>query len=80
MSITLRDFVTKAVETNRIRFADLRRLQRDILPYRITSRDEAELLLALDAAIQRADRDWREYVVPGRGAVRHLGHGASRAH
>jgi len=64
MSITLRDFVTKAVETNRIRFADLRRLQRDVLPYRITSRDEAELVLALDAAVERADRDWREYVVP----------------
>jgi hypothetical protein len=32
---TLRDFVLNAVEMNRVRFADLRRLQRDILPYRI---------------------------------------------
>lgn len=31
-SATLRDFVTAAVEMNRVRFADLRRLQRDILP------------------------------------------------
>ena len=40
MSTTLRDFVLNAVEMNRIRFADLRRLQRDILPYRITTREE----------------------------------------
>ncbi len=45
MSTTLRDFVLNAVEMNRIRFADLRRLQRDILPYRITTQQEAEMLL-----------------------------------
>ena len=49
---------------NRIRFADLRRLQRDILPYRITTAEEAEMLLSLDATVERADRDWREYLVP----------------
>jgi hypothetical protein len=64
MSTTLRDFVLNAVEMNRIRFADLRRLQRDILPYRITRREEAEMLLSLDATVERADRDWREYLVP----------------
>ena len=48
----------------RIRFAYLRRLQRDILPYRITTREEVEMLLSLDAIIERADRDWREYLVP----------------
>src|SRR5215218_8733897 len=61
---TLRDFVVNAVEMNRIRFADLRRLQRDILPYRITTQQEAEMLLSLDATVERADRDWREYLVP----------------
>src|SRR3954462_10630099 len=64
MSTTLREFVSKALEANRIRFGDLRRLQRDILPYRITTPDEAEILLELDAAVERADRDWREYLVP----------------
>ena len=64
MSTTLRDFVLNAVEMNRIRFADLRRLQRDILPYRITTREEVEMLLSLDATIERADRDWRQYLVP----------------
>ena len=64
MSPTLRDFVISAVEMNRIRFADLRRLQRDILPFRITTTQEAEMLLSLDATVERADRDWREYLVP----------------
>src|SRR4051812_22250997 len=64
MSDTLRDFVLNAVEIKRIRFADLRRLQRDILPYRITTQQEAEMLLSLDATVERADRDWREYLVP----------------
>jgi len=64
MSTTLHEFVSKALEANRIRFGDLRRLQRDILPYRITTPGEAEILLQLDAAVEKADRDWREYVVP----------------
>src|SRR4051794_30131894 len=64
MSDTLRDFVLNAVEMNRIRYADLRRLQRDILPVRITTTREAEMLLSLDATVERADRDWREYLVP----------------
>ena len=64
MSTTLRDFVLNAVEMNRIRFADLRRLQRDILPYHITRREEVEMLLSLDATVERADRDWRNYLVP----------------
>ena len=64
MSTTLRDFVLNAVEMNRIRFADLRRLQRDVLPYRITTREEVEMLLSLDATVERADRDWRQYLVP----------------
>ncbi len=42
---------------NRFRFADLRRLQRDILPYR-------RMLLSLDVTVEQADRDWREYLVP----------------
>src|SRR4051812_42464299 len=64
MSTTLHEFVSKALVANRIRFGDLRRLKRDVLPYRITTAEEAEILLALDAAVERADRDWREYLVP----------------
>src|SRR3954447_2921159 len=64
MSTILHEFVSKALEANRIRFGDLRRLQRDILPYRITTPDEAEILLQLDAAVETADRGWGQYLVP----------------
>ncbi|HZA92573.1 MAG TPA: hypothetical protein VE420_08095, partial [Gemmatimonadales bacterium] len=42
---------------------DLRRLQRDILPARITTREQAEILIALDRSIDRADKGWRTYLV-----------------
>jgi hypothetical protein len=63
MSTSLRDFVCRALEKKRISFADLRRLQRDILPARITTREEAEILLALDRTVDRADRGWRDYLI-----------------
>ena len=63
MSTSLRDFVCRALEQRRISFGDLRRLQRDILPARITTREQAEILLALDKAVDRADRGWRDYLV-----------------
>ncbi len=59
---SLRDFVCRVLEHKRITFGDLRRLQRDILPARITTREEAEVLLALDRTLDRADRGWREYL------------------
>ncbi len=67
MNSTLRDFVSHARESGRIRFADLRRLQRDILPARITTCEEAELLIALDGSVQRTDPDWSNYLI---GTVR----------
>ena len=60
---TLREFVTKALLTKRIGFGDLRRLQRDILPDGITTREEAEVLIALDQAIERIDKAWTEALV-----------------
>ncbi|WP_460449079.1 hypothetical protein [Alsobacter sp. SYSU BS001988] len=59
----LHDFAAKALESNRISFGDLRRLQRDVLPQRIATTDEAELLLTVDGALARADRDWNDYLV-----------------
>ena len=67
MSSTLRDFASAAVQSKRIRFGDLRRLKRDILPARITTRAEAEVLIALDAVVEKADREWRSYSI---GTVR----------
>jgi hypothetical protein len=66
-SSTLRDFASAAVQSKRIRFGDLRRLKRDILPARITTREEAEVLIALDAVVEKADREWRSYLI---GTVR----------
>ncbi|MDF2764941.1 MAG: hypothetical protein K0S81_1935 [Rhodospirillales bacterium] len=60
---SLRDFVSRAVEHKRIRFGDLRRLQRDILPARITGLEQAEVLIALDSSVDRTDREWRRYLV-----------------
>ena len=60
---SLQDFVCRALEHKRISFGDLCRLQRDILPDRITTLEEAEILLALDRSVDRADRGWREYLI-----------------
>ncbi len=60
--MSLHDFVARVLADDRILFADLKRLQRDILPERITSREEAEILLFLDCVIHRADREWTAYL------------------
>jgi hypothetical protein len=59
---SLRDFVCRAIENRRISFGDLRRLQRDILPGGISTREEMEILLALDHTVDRADRGWSAYL------------------
>jgi hypothetical protein len=48
MSASLRAFVTKALELNRISFGDLRRLQRTVLPHGLVTREQAEVLIALE--------------------------------
>jgi hypothetical protein len=58
----LLDFTRKAHETRRIGFGDLRRLQRDILPDGLAAPCEAELLLALDGALARADKGWVDFL------------------
>ena len=62
-SPSLRQFVDHALESRRIRFGDLQRLRRDVLPGRIASRADAEMLLGLDRSIRTADRDWGDYLV-----------------
>ena len=54
-SPSLREFVTDALEARRIRFGDLRRLQRDVLPARLATREEAEMLVDLDRSVRTAD-------------------------
>jgi hypothetical protein len=59
----LQDFVTKTAARNRITFGDVRRLQRAILPNGISSREEAELLIRLDAQMARVDSTWIDWLV-----------------
>jgi hypothetical protein len=54
-------FALKVSVSNRLLFADLRRLRRDILPDGITTREEAEVLLGLDH-IERLDGEWSAYL------------------
>lgn len=60
---TLQDFVTKTTAKKRITFGDVRRLQRDVLPDGVSTREEAELLLRLDSAIARVDGAWIDWLV-----------------
>jgi hypothetical protein len=63
MSASLRAFVTKALERNRISFGDLRRLQRTVLPHGLVTREQAEVLIALEQTIARTDKAWAGYLV-----------------
>ena len=53
---SLQTFANKVQKAGCIRFGDVKRLQRDILPDGISSRQEAELLLSLEQSVDRADR------------------------
>jgi len=59
---SLHQFAARVLAHDRILFGDLKRLQRDILPARITTREEAEILLFLDSAVHRTDRAWPSYL------------------
>ena len=63
VSHSLYAFVTKTLQRNRISFADVRRLKRNVLPAGITSRLEVEVLIALDRTIERTGREWSDFLV-----------------
>ncbi len=60
---SLQTFANKVQAAGRISFGDVKRLQRDILPDGISSRDEAELLLTLAQTVGRADRAFGDWLV-----------------
>jgi hypothetical protein len=60
---SLQTFANKVQEAGRISFGDVKRLQRDILPDGISSREEAELLLSLVQTVGRADRAFGDWLV-----------------
>ena len=59
----LQDFATSVIARGQITFGDVRRLQRDYLPGGITTREEAEILIALSDRLVRADRAWAQWLV-----------------
>jgi hypothetical protein len=61
--VSLSDFASTVRAKNRISFGDVQRLQRNVLPNGIGSREEAELLISLDGDIARADRSWQRWLV-----------------
>jgi hypothetical protein len=61
--VSLCDFASKVRAKNRISFGDVQRLQRNVLPDGIGSREEAELLIKIDGDIARADRAWQRWLV-----------------
>ena len=60
---SLQAFANKVQAAGRISFDDVKRLQRDILPDGINSREEAELLLSLEQTVSRADRAFGDWLV-----------------
>jgi hypothetical protein len=60
---SLQTFANKVQEAERISFGDVKRLQRDILPDGISSREDAELLLTLAQTVDRADRAFGDWLV-----------------
>jgi hypothetical protein len=61
--ISLSDFASKVRSKNRISFGDVQRLQRNVLPDGIGSREDAELLIDLDREMARTDRAWERWLV-----------------
>jgi hypothetical protein len=59
----LQDFITTLVAKRRITFGDVRRLSRDHLPAGVSNREEAKILIDLDAVIERTDRAWTDWLV-----------------
>src|SRR5215210_4654157 len=60
---SLQTFANKVQAAGRISFGDVKRLQRDILPDGISSREEADLLLTLEQTVSRADRAFADWLV-----------------
>ncbi len=63
ISENLQAFVAAVRANGQIRYGDVRRLQRDILPIGIFSPEDAEVLIALNARLARADRAWAQWLV-----------------
>ncbi len=63
LSSSLNAFVQRVSATRRLNFADLRRLQRDVLPEGAQSRADVEALIRLDTMLNRSEAGWPSYLV-----------------
>jgi hypothetical protein len=63
---SLHAFVDSVLERKTITLNDVQMLCREVLPDGLTSREDADVLIALDRAVPHADLAWAEYLV---GAV-----------
>jgi hypothetical protein len=61
--ISVTEFAGRMRFRKRIDLADVQKLQRQILPDGILCRDHAEILIALDRDVARADASWSEFLV-----------------
>ena len=59
-------FVARVTESKRIGIEDVRDLQRNVLPDGFASREQADVLIALDRVVADQDPAWAEFLV---GAV-----------
>jgi len=59
----IQDFAASVLARGQVTFGDVRRLQRDYLPDGITTREDAEMLVALSDKLVRADRAWAQWLV-----------------
>ena len=63
IKVSLHEFCDRVMEDRRIDLNDVRALRRSILADGIASREEADLLVALDRAVVEADPAWGDYLV-----------------
>lgn len=59
----LEAFAARSRAAGRILYGDVRRLQRDVLPHGVETREHVRLLLDLDRSVLRADRAFGEFLV-----------------
>lgn len=60
---SLEIFVNTVMEAGEITLADVRRLQRDVMPDGVSGRDEADVLIALDRAVATKHGTWSAFVI-----------------
>ena len=59
----LESFITRTMGRGEISRADVNSLRRDILPDGVETRDEADVLIALDRALHDKDESWSAFMV-----------------